>query len=94
MGPQVGTKEHGKMLRRIQVLEEGWVPAKEAKNWKIEGQKRRITRKEHRSLWNEFKTEGFMAQRGLWNVARKKMLRGRGASHGRRKPFERVQGHA
>ena len=28
---QVGTKEHGKMLKRIQILEEGRVPAKEAK---------------------------------------------------------------
>ena len=27
---QVGTKEHGKMLKRIQVLEDGRVPAKEA----------------------------------------------------------------
>ena len=35
---QVGTKEHGKKLKRIQVLEE-----KEARNWKIEGQNR-ITR--------------------------------------------------
>ena len=24
-----------------------WVPAKEARNWRIEGQKRRITRKEY-----------------------------------------------
>ena len=37
---QVGTKEHGKMLKRIQILEDGRVPAKEAKHWKIEGQKR------------------------------------------------------
>ena len=38
---QVGTREHGKMLKRIQILEDGRVPATEAKNWKIEGQKRR-----------------------------------------------------
>ena len=43
---QAGTKEHGKMLKRIQVLEDGRVPAKEARNWKIEGLKRRMTRKE------------------------------------------------
>ena len=43
---QVGTKEHGKMLKRIQILEDGRVPAKEAKNWMIEGQKRRIIRHE------------------------------------------------
>ena len=29
----VGTKEHGKMLKRIQILEDGRVPAKEANNW-------------------------------------------------------------
>ena len=33
---QVGTQEHDKMLKRIQILEDGRVPAKEAKNWKIE----------------------------------------------------------
>ena len=38
-------KKHGKMLTRIQVLEGGRVPAKEVQNWKIEGQKRRTTRK-------------------------------------------------
>ena len=32
----VGTKEHGKMLKRIQALEDGRVFAKEARNWKIE----------------------------------------------------------
>ena len=30
----MGTKEFGKMVKRIQTLEEGRVPAKEAKNWK------------------------------------------------------------
>ena len=51
---QVGTKEHGKMLKRIQVLEDGRVPAKEARDWKIVGQKKRITRKEYKRLLNEF----------------------------------------
>ena len=36
---QLGTKEFGKMMRRIQTLEEGRLPAKEAKNWRIEGEK-------------------------------------------------------
>ena len=31
---QVGTKDYGKMLNRIQVLEDGRVLAKEAKNWR------------------------------------------------------------
>ena len=46
----MGTQGHGKMLKRIQVLEDGRVPAKEAQNWKIERQKRRITRKEYQRL--------------------------------------------
>ena len=30
---QMDTEEFGKMVRRVQILEEGRVPAKEAKNW-------------------------------------------------------------
>ena len=59
----MGTKEHGKMLKRTQILEEGKVPAKEAKHRKIEGIKKGITGKEHRRLLNEFDMGGFMAQR-------------------------------
>ena len=43
---QAGASRHRrarKMLKRIQVFEEGRVPATEARNWKIEGRKRRIT---------------------------------------------------
>ena len=65
----MGTKEHGKMLKRIQILEDGRVPAKEAKDWKMEGKKRRITRKEYKRLINEFELKGLMAQKGLWNFA-------------------------
>ena len=76
----MGTQEYGKMLKRIQVLEDGRVPAKEARNWRIEGRKRRITRKEYqRLLLEKFEMEGFMAQKGLWNLAREKILRERGA---------------
>ena len=32
---QMGTKEFDKMMKRIQTLEGGRVPAKEAKNWGI-----------------------------------------------------------
>ena len=39
------TKEYGKMLKRIQVVEDGRVPAKEARNWRIEGQKRKNHKK-------------------------------------------------
>ena len=44
---QVGTKERGKMLEGIRILEDGRVPAKEAQHWNIEGKKRRITWKEY-----------------------------------------------
>ena len=65
---QAGTDghSHGKMLKRTQVLEDGRVPAKEARNWRIEGQIRRITRKEYQRHLNKLEMEGFMAQQGLW----------------------------
>ena len=75
----MSTKEYGIMLKRIQVLEEDRIPADEAGSWNVEGQKRRITMKVFRRLWNECETGGFMAQKGLWNVAREKMLEDRGA---------------
>ena len=50
-GPeQMSTKEFGKMLKRIQTLEEGRVPAK--KNWRTEREKKRITRKEYKKRLN------------------------------------------
>ena len=60
---QMDTKEFGKMIKRIQTLEEGRVPAKEAKNWRIEGEKNRITRKEYKRLLNNFEMEGLMSQK-------------------------------
>ena len=36
---QVSTKEHGKMLKRIQILEDGRVPAQEAKKGKLKDKK-------------------------------------------------------
>ena len=50
---QVCAKGYGKMLKRIQVLEDGSFPTKEARSWKIEGQNRRITRKECQRLLNK-----------------------------------------
>ena len=43
---KIGAKECGKMWNRVRRIEEGRIPAKEARGWKIEGQKIRITRKE------------------------------------------------
>ena len=66
----VGTKDFGKMVKRIQTLEEGIVPAKEAKNWRIEGEKRRTTRKEYRRLLNNFEME--MAQKACGRLQRRR----------------------
>ena len=70
---QVGTKEYGNMLKRFQVPEDGRVPAEEARNWNIEGQKKNHEKKYQRLL-SEFETEGLMAQKGLWNLVREKVL--------------------
>ena len=47
------------MVKIIQILEEGRVPVKEVKNWRIEGEKKRITRKAYQRLVNKFEMEGF-----------------------------------
>ena len=49
----MGTQGHGKMLKRIQTPEDGRIPAKEAQDLRIEGQKRRIMRKEYHRLVNK-----------------------------------------
>ena len=51
---------YGNMLKRIQVLEDGRVPAAEARSWRIEGPQK-ITRIEYQRLLNKFEMEGFMA---------------------------------
>ena len=75
---QVDTKEFWKMVKRIQILEEGRVPAKEAKNWRIDGEKKRITRKAYKRLLHNFEMEGLMEQKGLWNLAKEKTMKERG----------------
>ena len=75
---RMGTKEVGKMVKRIQTLEEGRVPAKEANTWRIEVKKERIARKEHQRLVNKFEMEGLMAQKDLWNLAKEKIMKERG----------------
>ena len=74
---QMDTKEHGNMMKRIQTQEDGKVPAK-VTIWRIEGQRKRTTRKEYQRLVNKFEMEGFKAEKGLWNFAKEKILRGRG----------------
>ena len=41
---------------------------------KIVEQKSRVTRKECKRLREEFEVGGFMAQKGLWNIAKKRMF--------------------
>ena len=74
-----GTKEYGDMLKRIQTLEDGGVPAKEANNWRIEGQKKKS--RERQMLVNKFEMEGFMAQKGLFvEFCERKKSRGKETS--------------
>ena len=37
---QMGTKEYSKMMKIIQALEDGRVPAKDARSWRIEGKEK------------------------------------------------------
>ena len=69
---QMGTRKIGRMLKRIQTLEEGRVPAKDTKNCRIEGEKKRIARKEYQRLFNNFEMEGLMSQKSLWKLAKEK----------------------
>ena len=75
---QVGTTDHGEMFnnnsgsRRWHSFCKGG-----KKHGKLKDKKN--TRKEYQRLVNKFEMEGFMAQRGLWNLARNKTLQDRGA---------------
>ena len=62
---QAGTQEYGKVTKRIQVLEDGRVLAKEARNRKIEGQKRRIAENDYQRLLHEFEMEGLWRIKGI-----------------------------
>ena len=42
--------------------------------WRIDGEKKIITRKECRRLLNKFEMEGLMAQKGLWKLAKEKIV--------------------
>ena len=67
------------MLKIIQNLsrKEESTP-KEAKNWRIEREKKRITRNKYQRLLNYFDTEGLMAQKCLWNLAKENIVKERG----------------
>ena len=60
---QTGTDGHPRVWQNVEEnssLGRRWrVPAKEARSWRIEGQKRGITRTEYQGLLNKFEIEGF-----------------------------------
>ena len=64
------TKEHGKMLKILLKLEEGRVPHGNAKGWKVEGDRRRVTRRECKRLGEEFGVGGFVAQKDCGTLPR------------------------
>ena len=73
---KMDTKENRKMLKRIQILEEGKVPAKNTGKWEIEGPERRVARKECKRLQEEFEIGGFMAQKRAMEHCQKKFVGG------------------
>ena len=73
----VDTKEHDKMLKRIQVLEDGRAPAKEARSWRVEGEKRRITEKKVSEVFEtSSRMEGFVAQKSCGILPERKVPAG------------------
>ena len=72
------------MIKRIQTPEDGRAPARGSTNWRIEGQKNRITRKEYQRLVNKFEMKVFEARKGFWNFAKERMLKERGIGEKRK----------
>ena len=70
---KMDTKEYGKMLKRILILEAGRVPAKNAGGLQTEGQKRRVTKKECKKL----REERFGGAERIMKIANKRMLEDR-----------------
>ena len=64
-----GTKECGTILKRIQVLKEGRIPAKEARGKKIERQKEGLSDKRIGRIW-DWMLHG--SKKRLWNIANEK----------------------
>ena len=66
------------MLRRILILEEGRVPAKNARGWKMEGKKKSPGRSA-KDFKRNLGWEVSWLKKGLWHIAKKRMLEDRGA---------------
>ena len=65
------TTVSGRTWKIILKFEERRVPDRNANGRKVEGEKRRVTRKECKRLMDIFEVWGFMAQKGLWIIAKK-----------------------
>ena len=84
----MGTKEYGRMLKRIQVLEDRRVLAKEARIGNLRDKKKKNHEERvSEAFGSKFEMEGFMPPRDLWNLAGEKVLQDRGA-------LPRGEGHA
>ena len=72
----MGTHGYAKMLKRIQ----DWkMVACQQRSWRIEGQKKRITRIEYQRLLTSLKWKALWRKKGLWNLVGEKIMRERGA---------------
>ena len=82
---KMDTKEDGKMIKRILILEEGKVSDMISRGWKVDWEKKRVSRKECKRLRGEFEVGGFYGtEKGLWNLAKKEDV-GRPRSVARRR---------
>ena len=73
---KVGTKGHGQMLRRIQVLEEGRFPAKEAREWKLKDEKEGL-QEEKGENWMSLRLEASWLEEDYGIFAKEKIKRQR-----------------
>ena len=72
----MGTKEFGKMMKRIQILEEARVPSQRGKELENRKRKEKNCEKRKRPI-NIFEMDCLMAQKGLWNLEKEKIMKGR-----------------
>ena len=70
MPEPMGIQRCGKVTKRIQFLEEGRVSGKEAKSWRIEGEKNH--EKGISEAVKKIEMEGSTAQKGMWKLAKEK----------------------
>ena len=66
-------------MKRILTSEEGKVLDRKAQDQNTEGEERIVTRKEVRRLRSECEDEGLMAQKELWDMAKRRSFEDRRA---------------